>query len=100
MKKDEFKKKIKKYSKDEIIEALTNTFFISDKYDYIIQSARDIKFKKLMKESESIHEKMMKLIIKPDDDSKTKLIKLSEYRKLIVEDENIQKEIDKILKSY
>lgn len=99
MKKDEFKKKIKKFSKDEIIEALTNTLFLYNKYDYILQSARDIKFERLMKESEKISLEIDKLIETKDKDknNKDRINRLLKIKKLSDKQDKIQKEIDKVL---
>lgn len=97
MEKDEFKQKIKKFSKEEIIEALCEQFMFDRYYFDILQKAKDIKFNTLMDKDKNIRDEMGLLLERNSDTVNQKLHKRKKFIELMEKSNKLQKQIDSIL---
>lgn len=102
MNKDELKKALNQYTKDELIEALGSSFIPESSYSYLISRLRDIRFNKLDLEQGKVLEEMEKLRLKlrPDMSTKEKIDYLKKEGELNKKYDRLSKQIDKVLDSF
>lgn len=94
---EEFKKEIKKYTKEEIIEALCKSLFLKKYYVDILLNSKDIKFNKLMKKSEELSKELNKISNTKANNGMEVLQKRIKFGEIIKKSDKIQNEIDKLL---